>query len=157
MKRQSKNIIIKVGWILFYSYIILLSYFLFFSEHYGRENVMKDYRYNLEFFREIKRFIIYREKLGFETFLVNIVGNVVAFAPFGFLLPSLDKKFRSFIFVVFLSMLFSLCVETIQLVLKVGIFDVDDIILNTAGGIVGYLCYAIVSRAAGGFRSRKTR
>ncbi len=143
MKEQNKRRLARAGWLLFYLYIILLSYFLFFSEHYGRENIMKDYHYNLEFFKEIRRFITYRRQLGFEAFLVNILGNVLAFTPFGFLLPLIDKKYRKFIYTTFLCLLFSLCVELLQLYLKVGIFDVDDIMMNTAGGIIGYIIYLV--------------
>ena len=39
-------------------------------------------------------------------------------------------------------------IETIQLVFKVGSFDVDDMFLNTLGGIAGYLCQWI-TRAIG--------
>ena len=145
MKVQTKKRLTKAGWLLFYLYIILLSYFLFFSEHYGRENVMATYRYNLVLFKEIRRFIEYREQLGFESFVVNILGNIFAFAPFGFLLPVLNKRYRKFFLVTFLCLLFSLCVETIQLILKVGIFDVDDMLMNTVGGILGYLFYKICS------------
>jgi glycopeptide antibiotics resistance protein len=143
VKEQNKKRLSKAAWLLFYIYIILLCYFLFFSEHYGRENVLKEYRYNLEFFKEIRRFIIYRRQLGFESFLVNILGNVLAFTPFGFLLPLMDRKYRNFFITTFLCILFSLCVELLQLFLKVGIFDVDDIMMNTAGGIIGYISFAI--------------
>jgi glycopeptide antibiotics resistance protein len=148
LKEHRKKQLTKAGWLLFYLYIILLSYFLFFSERYGRENIMHDYRYNLELFKEIKRFIRYRELLGFESFLVNIVGNVVAFAPFGFMLPLLNKRYRHFFLVAFLSMLFSVGVEVIQLYLKVGIFDVDDILMNSIGGILGYLFFAFCNKIA---------
>lgn len=143
MKVQTKKRLTKAGWLLFYLYIILLSYFLFFSEHYGRENIMAQYRYNLVLFKEITRFIEYREQLGFESFVVNILGNVLAFAPFGFLLPLLNNKYRNFFLVTFLCLLFSVSVECVQLVLKVGIFDVDDILMNTVGGILGYLFFKI--------------
>ncbi len=133
----------KVGWLLFYLYIILLSYFLFFSEHYGRDLVSSQYRYNLHFFKEIRRFITYRELVGWESFVVNILGNVLAFAPFGFLLPALKKMYRGFFRMTFLSIMFSLSVEVIQLMLRIGIFDVDDILLNTLGGCLGYIFFAI--------------
>jgi Glycopeptide antibiotics resistance protein len=144
--KKNNGILTKAGWLLFYFYIILLAYFLFFSEHYGRENILKEYRYNLEFFKEIKRFIKYREQLGFESFAVNILGNILAFAPFGFFLPLLNVKYRKIFYTTFLCFIFSLGVETIQLILKVGIFDVDDIIMNTAGGVLGYLSYLIFCR-----------
>lgn len=38
---------------------------------------------------------------------------------------------------------FSLLVETIQLVSKVGSFDVDDLMLNTLGGILGYVIFSL--------------
>ena len=143
MKEYNKKKSNKAVGLLFYVYIILLCYFLFFSEHYGRDFILKEYRYNLEFLKEIKRFIRYRELIGLESFVVNILGNVLAFAPFGFLLPHLNVKYRNFFYIAFLSMIFSLTVELTQMLLKVGIFDVDDILLNTIGGILGYLFYAI--------------
>lgn len=146
MKEQNKKFLTKVGWLLFYSYIILLSYFLFFSERYGREYTTHGYRYNLVLFKEIKRFIRYREQLGFESFAVNILGNILAFAPYGFFLPLLNKKYRKLIYIIILSFIFSLSVELLQLYLRVGIFDVDDIFLNCIGGVIGYLFYLIYIR-----------
>lgn len=143
MKEHQRKFFTKVGWLLFYLYIILLCYFLFFSERYGRDYMTHGYRYNLEFFKEIKRFITYREQLGFETFAVNILGNILAFAPYGYFLPLLNKNYRKFIPVLLLSLLFSSAVEVMQLYLRVGIFDVDDILLNTAGGVVGYILFLI--------------
>ncbi len=85
-------------------------------------------------------------------FAINLLGNVVVFMPFGFLVPVLYREqrkgvhfkghyFRSGLFVTFLGFAFSLVVETIQLVTKVGCFDVDDLCLNTFGVILGYICY----------------
>lgn len=145
MKRQNKNYLTKAGWLLFYAYIILLSYFLFFSEHYGRENILKEYRYNLVLFKEIKRFLQYREQLGMESFMANILGNILAFAPLGFMLPLLNKRYQNFFRITFLCLFFSTSVEVVQLLLKVGIFDVDDILMNTIGGVLGYISYLIFS------------
>ncbi len=145
MKEQSKKILIWATRLLFYIYIILLSYFLFFSEHYGRAGIMTGYRYNLELFKEIKRFIEYRQQLGFESVMVNILGNVVAFMPFGFLLPMMNRRFHNFFRTFFACLLFTISIELIQLVLKVGIFDVDDIFLNTLGGIIGFIAHAVCS------------
>ena len=144
LSEQTKSRLTKARWLLFYFYLILLSYFLFFSEHYGRGSISEEYRYNLELFKEIKRFIKYREILGIENFIVNILGNVLAFTPFGFFLPCLKKKYRRFILVAFLSILFSLMIESLQLYSKVGIFDVDDILMNSIGGMLGYMAFKVV-------------
>lgn len=130
-------------WILFFGYLLLLSYFLFFAEIMGRSNITRTYHYNLVPFLEIKRFIIYRKKLGMTAVLVNLLGNIAAFLPFGFFLPALSRKNRSFRHTVLLSFEFSLLIECIQLISKVGSFDVDDLILNTLGGSLGYLCFCI--------------
>jgi len=79
-----------------------------------------------------------------ESFLLNIVGNIVGFMPCGFFLPVISRRSRRWFNTVLLSFLFSLCIETIQLIFKVGSFDVDDMILNTLGGILGYILYKIV-------------
>lgn len=144
MKKKHKKIISIISFILFMIYIMALSYFLFFSERYGRDISVREFRYNLTPFKEIKRFIKYKNELGLESFLVNILGNIFAFAPFGFILPIISIKNRKFLNVFLMSFEFSLSVETIQLISKVGIFDVDDIILNVIGSIIGYLFFCII-------------
>ena len=132
-----------VSRLLFVLYIVLLAYFLFFSEHYGRTLVLDKYRYNLTLFKEVKRFITYRNEIGLESFVVNIIGNVLAFAPFGFVLPIISVRNRKLLNIVLLSFEFSLTIEIIQLIYKVGIFDVDDLFMNTLGGMLGGICFFI--------------
>lgn len=146
MKQEHKVWISRLTKILFVIYIIILVYFLFFSERYGRVSGSEEYRYNLKLFYEIKRFIIYRRELGWESFIVNIFGNIFAFAPFGFALPIISPKNKKFLNIFLLSFELTLTIEVMQLLLKVGIFDVDDIFLNTLGGIVGYLGFTICNR-----------
>ncbi len=71
--------------------------------------------------------------------LSNLVGNIVAFIPFGMFLLLLFKNKRiSFIGVLALSLSLSLYLECLQVVFSLGIFDVDDLILNTFGGLLGF-------------------
>ncbi len=142
MKEKNKRLIILIGWIIFYIYILLLSYFLFFSERYGRDLITQ--QYNLQLFKEIKRFIRYRGQIGIEGFVVNIFGNVLAFVPYGFLLPMLNRTCRRFYAIAILSVVTSLIIETSQLLLMVGVFDVDDILMNSMGGILGFFVFKIV-------------
>lgn len=131
------------------AYLILLFYFLFFSEGLGRINTESEYRYNLTLFREIKRFIEYRDILGFRAVFLNLAGNVIAFMPFGFLWPLL-RDYRTNWFVTTTSaFLFSLFAESVQLVLKLGSFDVDDLLLNTIGGLLGYIVCMLYKRLRG--------
>ena len=131
-----------LGKVLFVLYIGFIIYFLLFSDLYGRTGVMEEYRYNLVLFKEIKRFWQYREQLGWYAMFTNLFGNVIIFIPFGFFMP-MASKHRSFLATLFYSFGLSLCVESFQLITKVGCFDVDDLLLNTLGGVAGYLIFII--------------
>lgn len=134
--------------VLFIVYIGVLVYFLFFAENMGR-GTARDYSLNLIPFKEIKRFVLNRQTLGSKAVWVNLAGNVAAFIPFGlFIIPVSGRK-MSFWETVVLTFDMSLCVEIIQLITKVGSFDVDDLMLNTFGGIIGagiYVLHAFIER-----------
>lgn len=127
--------------IIFGLYIFFLLYFLIFSEIYGRSGVMQDYHYNITPFQEIERFWRYREQLGLMSY-INLFGNVLIFVPFGFIEPLASKK-RSFWATLVDGCLVSLAVEIFQFITKVGRFDVDDLMLNTAGVALGYVCFLV--------------
>ena len=127
--------------IIFALYIFFLLYFLIFSEIYGRSGVMQDYHYNITPFQEIERFWKYREQLGLMS-SINLFGNVLIFVPFGFMEPLTSKK-RSFWATLIDGCLVSLSVEIFQFITKVGRFDVDDLMLNTTGVALGYVCFLV--------------
>ena len=135
---------IHIDTILFILYVLALIYFLFFSEEYGRAAMEeRQYRYNLIPFVEIRRFWVYRKQLGLMAVVTNLFGNVIGFLPFGFILPVILDKMRSGWLIVLAGFGLSVTVEVIQLITKVGCFDVDDMILNTAGAALGYLLFFI--------------
>lgn len=146
------------GKVLFLLYVGFLIYFLFLAEWYGRTGVSEEYRYNLELFREIKRFIIYRDQLGAFAVFANLAGNILIFVPYGFFI-SMASRSRGFFKTLFFSMGLSLCVEITQLFSRVGSFDVDDILLNTVGGVVGHIIFLICNaiRRKHYARNRKKR
>ena len=74
-----------------------------------------------------------------------ILGNIMIFVPYGFFI-SMAGKSMGFFKILFFSMALSLGVETIQLFTRVGSFDVDDILLNTIGGVLGYILFVVCSR-----------
>lgn len=128
----------RLCWVLFIGYLIVLTYFMFFSDGFGR-SIHEGYAYNLILFKEIKRFYTYRELLGMKAFLLNTAGNVICFMPFGFILPLISRRGGKWYNTFLLSFLLSFGIEVLQLVFKVGSFDVDDMFLNTLGGITGYI------------------
>lgn len=133
------------GRVLFGIYLMGLCYFLFFAENCGREFGQEIYRYNLVPFREIKRFWRHRDVLGIHSFY-NLAGNILGFMPAGFFIPVLWKNRRGFLFTVCVTFEMSFLVEIVQLITRVGTFDVDDLILNTMGGVLGYLLLVLVEK-----------
>lgn len=138
--RKTKQIRL-LGKIFFVVYIIFLLYFLIFSDWYGRSKVMEDYHYNLVPFREIRRFWDYRGQLKIWS-VINLFGNVIIFIPLGFL-EAMASRRRSFLWTAIDGFMLSMLVEVFQLISKVGRFDVDDLILNTSGVIIGYLLFSV--------------
>ena len=156
MSTRNARIVRALGKVLFVLYIFFLVYFLFLAEWYGRTGTVEEYRYNLELFREIRRFITYREQLGMFAVFANLLGNILIFVPYGFFI-SMAAERRGFFKTLFFSFGLSLCVELVQLATKVGSFDVDDILLNTIGGILGYILFAICNVITRRYHVRKRK
>lgn len=147
MRNETKKKIRIIGWILFIIYILLLIYFLFLSEEYGRKDfAQRDYQYNLVLFQEIRRFWVYRERVGYLAAFLNLAGNVIGFLPFGFILPVIGKRMKNGFLVTVCGFCLSLFVESMQLIFKMGSFDVDDLLLNTLGTVLGYLAFSVCNR-----------
>lgn len=84
---------------------------------------------------------IFRYSINSKLFYRNVIGNVVLFIPFGYY-TSYYCKTKNITYSFLISLIVSTTIETIQLTLGRS-FDIDDIILNVLGGIVGYLLYIL--------------
>lgn len=88
-------------------------------------------------FKEILRYSITS-----RLFIKNVLGNMIMFLPFGFFVSYYLKAEKIHMPIV-LTLIASLSIELVQL--SIGrVFDVDDIILNLLGGIMGYFVYSIL-------------
>ena len=97
---------------------------------------------NVTLFKELTRY-----QVGSKLFFRNIVGNILMFIPFGFFTSyylKLEKKRMIF----YITLVVSIVIELIQL--KIGrAFDVDDIILNMVGSLLGYFMYRLMDKIFG--------
>ncbi|QGR00339.1 VanZ family protein [Paenibacillus psychroresistens] len=95
---------------------------------------------NLTPFKEISRTM--NELSSHDLFY--LVGNIAIFMPYGILLGLLSKNKKiSFIGAFIRSFGLSLCLESAQAVFSIGSFDVDDLILNSSGGLIGFFAFKI--------------
>ena len=76
--------------------------------------------------------------------LLNVIGNVAMFIPSGIVLPIVYKRLNTFGRVLVAGAGISLCIEIIQLPFRVRATDIDDLVLNTVGVIVGYGLYSLI-------------
>ena len=102
---------------------------------------------NLTPFSTIKAYwnvVVYRTNDDYLVHcFINLAGNVLLFIPAGWLLPKVFPRQRNFFrfFATCTGLIF--LVESLQLFTLLGSFDIDDVILNLAGMILGFLVYHI--------------
>ncbi|MFP4017603.1 MAG: VanZ family protein [Halanaerobiales bacterium] len=116
-----------------------LLYLVFFSKNYGRDIVHN--QFNLIPFKSIIEFVL--NPTNARVFWVNIVGNIVAFFPMGFFLLLVISGLNKIVRITVVVLLISTIIEINQYIFKVGVFDIDDIILNTIGGFIGVCIYYV--------------
>ena len=90
-------------------------------------------------FKEIMRY-----KVGSRLFFKNVLGNVVLFIPYG-IFASLYTKIEKPHHALGLVFFASATVEITQLLIG-RVFDIDDIILNIIGGIIGFFIYSLTNK-----------
>ena len=89
---------------------------------------------------------IFRYDFGSRLFIKNVIGNMLMFLPFGFFVSYYLKSDKILLPIV-LTLIASCSIETVQMVIG-RVFDIDDIFLNLLGGILGFLCYYLLSKIA---------
>ena len=75
---------------------------------------------------------------------INLAGNVVVFIPLGYFLPQLWSRLRSVIKTGLLSLALIVVVEIIQYITGLGSCDIDDLILNMIGVLIGYPAWKMI-------------
>lgn len=111
------------------------------------------YTANLTPFKTIRMYIRYYHQInGFD----NLFGNILAFVPFGVLLPLAFPDCSKVWHTLLHSFWLSLCIELFQLISHFGEFDVDDILLNCFGAVLGYFFYVLVRNFARSLHTKDT-
>ena len=118
--------------------LIFVIYILMFFQIVTYQDVIS-YGNNFIPFKELTRY-----SFGSSLFYKNIIGNILLFMPYGFF-ASYYLRLNKKRFAAILILIVSLSIECVQLVIG-RCFDVDDILLNLLGGMIGYFIYKILER-----------
>ena len=86
----------------------------------------------------------------------NIILNFCMFVPFGLLLSFGSKKLRAFWKILLAGFSFSLLIETLQLLLHRGMFELDDLLGNTTGALIGYGLFLLGDQLVRRIKKRPT-
>lgn len=124
----------KIYKIIIILYTLLLLYWMFVG--FGRETSSV----NIVRLKPILSSIEYYKQAPFISIIINLFGNIIVFIPFGFL-GILYSKFNNFktLIIYFLSGI--IIVEFLQYITRRGVFDIDDIVLNSLGAFIGFKLY----------------
>jgi glycopeptide antibiotics resistance protein len=142
-KNKNFKVLFKIIFaILFVAYLSFLVFLTFFSRLYGRGTL--HHSVNMIPFRTILQYL--NSSYNRNITITNILGNIEAFIPMGFLLPIVFEKLKKFKRVLGLVLLGTLSIEALQYITGTGASDIDDVILNVLGGIIGYIIYFIATR-----------
>lgn len=147
-RKQQMNKLVRIAsGVLLCAYLMFISWRMFFyafGSYYRSYSVLPEY--NLIPFKTIASLIINYRYYEFEVWVYNLFGNLVAFIPLGILLPVVLNIKRKLAATLVFSLVFLIAAETAQLVFSVGVFDVDDIILNMTGVLSGFMVYMFISK-----------
>ncbi len=141
-------------WILFGLYCAVMAWLLF-GQRLGspltEEALAGASRLNLEPFSMIRHFVqivaMSDNRRLVASALVNLAGNVAVFVPLGIFLPWLWRAMGKLWLFLPVLVLVITAVEGIQYATLLGVCDVDDLILNTAGGLIGWVLFMVVHNA----------
>ncbi len=141
MKRDKRILIYKI---LLIVYTAIMLYLLFFANRSGliTSDYWKNVRNHFQYvpFDTIKSYVhVIINGYADWTVYDNLFGNIYIFIPLGLLMTAIWRRFRKFGRFFFTAFLIILSIETAQLFSLRGYFDVDDIILNLLGSVLGFL------------------
>lgn len=133
-KSKAKVVLHKEIFLFFFAFYILCLF-----QFVTSTDISRSYGNNFIPFKEMSRY-----KLFSNLFIKNVVGNVLLFLPYGYFVGKFFSG-KNKILTFFLVALASIAIEYSQL--SIGrVFDIDDIILNVFGGIIGYYIYLFSDR-----------
>lgn len=145
MCRISEKLLLSSIYIIFFVYVLITIRIILFKDVPIYAIFKGGFRsVNLIPFYTIWEFIT-DSNISFTRAIANIIGNIGIFIPMGIFLPVVLKKLDKKNIIIIISLI-SLGFELIQYILAIGSSDIDDVILNSLGGILGIIIYTKMTK-----------
>jgi glycopeptide antibiotics resistance protein len=144
-----KSKLSKIWLLLLFIYIVFLMMVSFLGISYYAPKYISDFsdvNHNYIPFNTIRTYLFNFDHYNLDAWLYNTFGVVFLFAPLGFLLPATFINVKSIRTVVLITLSISMFIEVLQRFTNLGVFDLDNIILNILGATLGYWTYKSISK-----------
>lgn len=148
-------------WFLMLVYSVILVKLILFKKQIGPVKYGYMHQYTFKTNLELTNLVPFKGIIGIVNsgnslmfILQNICGNIIGFMPLGFFVYYLFSSVTA-AKALKISFLTSLVFEILQIIFVLGHFDVDDLILNSLGGLLGYYCAVLTARVFGLLKWRR--
>lgn len=147
IERKEKRVVKVTLSISFLFYIVVLIDILIIEPRVFQSN-MQFSQYirqwtNIIPFKNISTYVkaLFNGRINMDTILRNLVGNLILFLPMGIYLPYFIKRICKINVYCICLIITLFIVELVQLIGRIGVFDIDDIILRFIGAFIGYFIW----------------
>lgn len=145
LNRNSNKLKKKIEWQhYFFGYLFMLYLMIALKDVVGFPSLSEWRRLlasNRPIFNPIINLVPFNDGLEISAIL-----NIIFFMPFGFLLPTLWKKYRKLLPTLCIGILFSIIIEIGQLFIQFRASDINDLIMNSIGAVCGWIIFNIMSK-----------
>ena len=140
IKSKEKNILREVMITIFFIYFLILINLTICKM--GMLQISFQHRFYINYIPFVETINMFKDNfMGIGNAIYNVVGNVLLFVPLGFLIPLLFKKKNKIFNIALYGFYASLAIEFIQLFTPINLTDIDDIIFNTLGAVLGFFIF----------------
>jgi glycopeptide antibiotics resistance protein len=148
MAKQKKHtfgqVLLRLGFVVYVAAMVWLLFGQRWGEEFYRSVNLRPLVTIRLYWRLLHRESAYLVRHAF----INLVGNVVMFIPLGFFQPYLFLKLRRWYKTLLCTIVLILVIECVQYLTGLGSCDVDDLILNTLGALLGYGLWRITNKTS---------
>lgn len=125
-------------------FLVIIWFLFFFNGEQNRLVYFSERHFSIIPFKTTLEYIFQIiDEPNFLTYKIDLIrdvgGNLFLLFPWGILGPTLFKDLDTAYKLAFSAFLISLLAEVIQFLFNIGVFDIDDLIFNISGAILGYV------------------
>ena len=132
----------RITYLIFIIYLLMLIYLMFNgkSKEFIGSNTLVETK-NIVPFKTILYYLLNISSNNIDILITNTLGKIAIYIPLGVLIPIVARKKNNIKSITIITIIVTIIIQIIRLVFRLGIADIDNVILFTLGSIIGFLIY----------------